>query len=164
MVGVGRPALEVAALAAETGAQVRVVARGKGSVDFGAPPWQQPLLQAGSPFGRTWSLWALTYHPRPYRHLPSGGGHSLARATKEAAERPTRTVRTRTVRTFGGRVENCARTASSPPPATASTPPRRTYSAMSCGTAGSYGPVMRFVCGTAFAPPRLVRHPAARHR
>lgn len=38
VVGAGQSALETAALAAEAGAQVRVVARGKGSVAFGAPP------------------------------------------------------------------------------------------------------------------------------
>jgi hypothetical protein len=31
-------------------------------------------------------------------------------------------------------------------------------------SAASYGPVMRFVCGTEFASPRLVKHLATAHR
>ncbi|MGN9819066.1 hypothetical protein ACTMUQ_27430 [Streptomyces sp. SD11] len=129
VVGTGRSAPETAALAAEKGAQVHVVARGKGSVDFGAPPWRQPLLRPESLFGRAWSLWALTYYPHPYRHLPPGVRHFLVRSvlgplgawwlrarfegkvqvsevshimrvTGEAAGRPALTVRT-----LGGGVE-----------------------------------------------------------
>ncbi|MFD0311041.1 NAD(P)-binding domain-containing protein [Streptomyces sp. NPDC127119] len=217
VVGAGQSALETAALAAETGAQVRVVARGKGSVDFGAPPWQQPLLRPESPFGRAWSLWALTYYPHPYRHLPPGIRHFLVRsvlgplgawwlrdrfegkvrvsevarilrASGETAGRPALTVRT-----LGGRVEEL-----SADHIVAATGYHvdlaamdflghelRTRLAVSRGTprlgagfsssvpglyftglpaAASYGPVMRFVCGTEFASPRLVRHLAARHR
>ncbi|MFE1796069.1 NAD(P)-binding domain-containing protein [Streptomyces sp. NPDC059517] len=217
VVGAGQSALETAALAAESGAQVRVVARGKGSVDFGAPPWQQPLLRPESPFGRAWSLWALTYYPHPYRHLPPGIRHFLVRsvlgplgawwlrdrfegkvrvsevarilrASGEAAGRPALTVRT-----LGGRVEEL-----SADHIVAATGYHvdlaamdflghelRTRLAVSRGTprlgagfsssvpglyftglpaAASYGPVMRFVCGTEFASPRLVRHLAARHR
>ncbi|MBQ0848431.1 FAD-dependent oxidoreductase [Streptomyces sp. BH-SS-21] len=217
VVGAGQSALETAALAAEAGAQVRVVARGKGSVDFGAPPWQQPLLRPESPFGRAWSLWALTYYPHPYRHLPPGIRHFLVRsvlgplgawwlrdrfegkvrvnevarilrASGETAGRPALTVRT-----LGGRVEEL-----SADHIVAATGYRvdlaamdflghelRTRLAVSRGTprlgagfsssvpglyftglpaAASYGPVMRFVCGTEFASPRLVRHLAARHR
>ncbi|MCW8097400.1 FAD-dependent oxidoreductase [Streptomyces tauricus] len=217
VVGAGQSALETAALAAEKGAQVRVVARGKGSVDFGAPPWRQPSLRPESPFGRAWSLWALTYYPHPYRHLPPGVRHFLVRsvlgplgawwlrarfegkvqvsevsriirATGEAAGRPALTVRT-----LGGGVEEL-----SADHIVAATGYRvdlaaldflghelRTRLAVSRGTprlgagfsssvpglyftglpaAASYGPVMRFVCGTEFASPRLVRHLAARHR
>ncbi|MFE7031561.1 FAD-dependent oxidoreductase [Streptomyces sp. NPDC057621] len=217
VVGAGQSALETAALAAEAGAQVRVVARGKGSVDFGAPPWQQPLLRPESPFGRAWSLWALTYYPHPYRHLPPVIRHFLVRsvlgplgawwlrdrfegkvrvnevarilrASGETAGRPALTVRT-----LGGRVEEL-----SADHIVAATGYRvdlaamdflghelRTRLAVSRGTprlgagfsssvpglyftglpaAASYGPVMRFVCGTEFASPRLVRHLAARHR
>ncbi|MGW6009042.1 NAD(P)-binding domain-containing protein [Streptomyces sp. NPDC055210] len=217
VVGAGQSALETAALAAESGAQVRVVARGKGSVDFGAPPWQQPLLRPESPFGRAWSLWALTYYPHPYRHLPPGIRHFLVRsvlgplgawwlrdrfegkvrvsevarilrASGAAAGRPALTVRT-----LGGRVEEL-----SADHIVAATGYHvdlaamdflghelRTRLAVSRGTprlgagfsssvpglyftglpaAASYGPVMRFVCGTEFASPRLVRHLAARHR
>ncbi len=217
VVGAGQSALETAALAAETGAQVRVVARGKGSVDFGAPPWQQPLLRPESPFGRAWSLWALTYYPHPYRHLPPPLRHYLVRrvlgplgawwlrdrfegkvrvsevarilrASGESAGGPALTVRT-----LAGRVEEL-----SADHIVAATGYRvdlaamdflgselRTRLAVSRGTprlgagfsssvpglyftglpaAASYGPVMRFVCGTEFASPRLVRHLAARHR
>ncbi len=217
VVGTGRSAPETAALAAEKGAQVHVVARGKGSVDFGAPPWRQPLLRPESPFGRAWSLWALTYYPHPYRHLPLGVRHFLVRsvlgplgawwlrarfegkvqvsevshimrATGETAGRPALTVRT-----LGGGVEEL-----SADHIVAATGYRvdlaamdflgrelRTRLAVSRGTprlgagcsssvpgpyftglpaAASYGPVTRFVCGTEFASPRLVRHLAARHR
>ncbi|PSM38910.1 oxidoreductase [Streptomyces dioscori] len=217
VVGAGQSALETAALAAETGAQVRVVARGKRSVDFGAPPWQQPLLRPESPFGRAWSLWALTYYPHPYRHLPPAVRHFLVRrvlgplgawwlrdrfegkvqvsevarilrASGETAGRPALTVRT-----LGGRIEEL-----SADHIVAATGYRvdlaamdflghelRTRLAVSRGTprlgagfsssvpglyftglpaAASYGPVMRFVCGTEFASPRLVRHLAARYR
>lgn len=217
VVGAGQSALETAALAAEAGAQVRVVARGKGSVDFGAPPWQQPLLRPESPFGRAWSLWALTYYPHPYRHLPPAARHFLVRsvlgplgawwlrerfegkvqvsevaritrASGKAGGRPALTVRT-----LGGRIEEL-----SADHIVAATGYRvdlaamdflghelRTRLAVSRGTprlgagfsssvpglyftglpaAASYGPVMRFVCGTEFASPRLVRHLAGRHR
>ncbi len=63
VIGAGQSALETAALAAEAGARVRVVSRGHGRVAFGAPPWNQPRLRPESPFGRAWSLWALTYYP-----------------------------------------------------------------------------------------------------
>ncbi|MFS8204912.1 FAD-dependent oxidoreductase [Streptomyces sp. CWNU-52B] len=216
VVGAGQSALETAALAAEAGAQVRVVARGKGSVAFGAPPWRQPRLRPESPFGRAWSLWALTYYPHPYRHLPPGARHFLVRrvlgplgawwlrarfegkvqvsevaritgAAGTADGRPALTVRT-----LDGRVEEL-----SADHVIAATGYRvdlaamdflghelRTRLAVSRGTprlgagfsssvpglyftglpaAGSYGPVMRFVCGTEFASPRLARHLAARH-
>ncbi|MEW2567004.1 FAD-dependent oxidoreductase [Streptomyces sp. NPDC047070] len=217
VVGAGQSALETAALAAEAGAQVRVVARGKGSVDFGAPPWQQPLLRPESPFGRAWSLWALTYYPHPYRHLPPGIRHFLVRSVlgplgawwlrdrfegKVRVNEVARILRASgetagrsalTVRTLGGRVEEL-----SADHIVAATGYRvdlaamdflghelRTRLAVSRGTprlgagfsssvpglyftglpaAASYGPVMRFVCGTEFASPRLVRHLAARHR
>ncbi|MGC5565668.1 FAD-dependent oxidoreductase [Streptomyces sp. FR-108] len=217
VVGAGQSALETAALAAETGAQVRVVARGKGSVDFGAPPWQQPLLRPESPFGRAWSLWALTYYPHPYRHLPPPVRHYLVRRVlgplgawwlrdrfegKVRVSEVARILRASgepaggpalTVRTLGGRVEEL-----SADHIVAATGYRvdlaamdflgselRTRLAVSRGTprlgagfsssvpglyftglpaAASYGPVMRFVCGTEFASPRLVRHLAARHR
>ncbi|MEU9184014.1 FAD-dependent oxidoreductase [Streptomyces sp. NPDC048484] len=216
VVGAGQSALETAALAAEAGAQVRVVARGQGSVAFGAPPWQQPRLRPESPFGRAWSLWALTYYPHPYRYLPPGARHLLVRrvlgplgawwlrerfegkvrvsevaridrATGATDGRPTLTVQS-----LGGRVREL--TADHVIAATGYRVDLaamdflghelRTRLAVSRGTprlgagfnssvpglyftglpaAASYGPVMRFVCGTEFASPRLVRHLARRH-
>jgi cation diffusion facilitator CzcD-associated flavoprotein CzcO len=79
VVGAGQSALETAALAAEAGAKVRIVSRGRGRVAFGAPPWQQPKLRPESPFGRAWSLWALSYYPQPYRYLPPQTRHYLVR-------------------------------------------------------------------------------------
>ncbi len=216
VVGAGQSALETAALAAEAGAQVRVVARGKGSVAFGAPPWEQPRLRPASPFGRAWSLWALTYHPQPYRHLPPAARHFLvrrvlgplgawwlrprfegkvqvsevSRITRATAATDGRPVLT--VQTPGGRLQEL-----SADHVVAATgyrvdlaalgflgPGVRARLAVSRGTprlgagfsssvpglyftglpaAASYGPVMRFVCGTEFASPRLVRHLVGRH-
>ena len=215
VVGAGQSALETAALAAEAGAQVRVVSRGRGRVAFGAPPWEQPKLRPESPFGRAWSLWALSYYPHPYRYLPAEARHYLVRRVlgplgawwlrdrfegKVQVSEVDRIVRTDvadssptlTVRTQAGRTENL--------PADhviAATGYRvdisamdflghemRTRLAVSRGTprlgagyvssvpglyftglpaAASYGPVMRFVCGTEFASPRLVKHLAAGH-
>lgn len=210
VVGAGQSALETAALAAEAGAQVRVVARGKGSVAFGAPPWTQPRLRPESPFGRAWSLWALSYYPHPYRHLPPQARHFLVRRVlgplgawwlrerfegKVQVSEMSRIVRSGSagghpslaVQTLDGRVEEL-----SADHVVAATGYRvdlaamdflghelRTELAVSRGTpklgagfrssvpglyftglpaAASYGPVMRFVCGTEFASPRLVRH------
>ncbi|WP_055618495.1 FAD-dependent oxidoreductase [Streptomyces phaeochromogenes] len=210
VVGAGQSALETAALAAEAGAQVRVVARGKGSVAFGAPPWTQPRLRPESPFGRAWSLWALSYYPHPYRHLPPQARHFLVRRVlgplgawwlrerfegKVQVSEVSRIVRSGSagghpalaVQTLDGRVEEL-----SADHVVAATGYRvdlaamdflghelRTELAVSRGTpklgagfrssvpglyftglpaAASYGPVMRFVCGTEFASPRLVRH------
>jgi cation diffusion facilitator CzcD-associated flavoprotein CzcO len=215
VVGAGQSALETAALAAEAGAQVRVVARGRGSVDFGAPPWKQPRLRPESPFGRAWSLWALSYYPHPYRHLPSRTRHYLVRRVlgplgawwlrdrfegKVRVSEVARIVRTEatdggtalTVRTHLGSTEQL-----SADHVIAATGYRvdlaamdflghelRTELAASRGTpklgagyvssvpglyftglpaASSYGPVMRFVCGTEFASPRLAKHLAAAH-
>ncbi|CAM5477825.1 FAD-dependent oxidoreductase [Streptomyces canus] len=215
VVGAGQSALETAALAAEAGAQVRVVARGRGSVAFGAPPWKQPRLRPESPFGRAWSLWALTYYPHPYRHLPAGTRHYLVRRVLgplgawwlrdrfEGKVRVTEVDRILTadtsqghpsleVLTGAGTVDRLAAEH-----VIAATGYRvdlaamgflghglRTALAVSRGTprlgagyvssvpglyftglpaAASYGPVMRFVCGTEFASPRLARHLAAAH-
>ncbi|MFF3333318.1 FAD-dependent oxidoreductase [Streptomyces sp. NPDC002888] len=215
VVGAGQSALETAALAAEAGAQVRVVSRGRGRVAFGAPPWHQPRLRPESPFGRAWSLWALTYYPHPYRQLPAQARHYLVRRVlgplgawwlrdrfegKVQVSEVDRVVRadaaqdgtTLTVRTHGGRTERL-----SADHVVAATGYRvdlaamdflghelRTELAVSRGTpklgagyvssvpglyftglpaAASYGPVMRFVCGTEFASPRLARHLASAH-
>lgn len=215
VVGAGQSALETAALAAEAGARVRVVSRGRGAVDFGAPPWDQPKLRPESPFGRAWSLWALSYHPGPYRYLPAGARHYLVRRVlgplgawwlrdrfegKVAVHEVRRIVGAAaadgkpvlTVQTHGGRVDEL--TADH---VMAATGYRVDLAAMdflghelraglsaSRGTprlgagyrssipglyftglpaASSYGPVMRFVCGTEFASPRLAKHLAAAH-
>ncbi|MEU1293079.1 FAD-dependent oxidoreductase [Streptomyces sp. NPDC005840] len=215
VVGAGQSALETAALAAEAGARVRVVARGRGRVAFGAPPWEQPRLRPESPFGRAWSLWALSYHAQPYRYLPEGARHYLVRRVlgplgawwlRERFEgrvrvgdverivgaEPDGPGAALTVRTHGGGVERL--TADH---VLAATGYRvdiaamdflgeglRTRLAVSRGAprlgagyvssvpglyftglpaAASYGPVMRFVCGTEFASPRLARHLVAAH-
>ncbi|WP_030677971.1 FAD-dependent oxidoreductase [Streptomyces cellulosae] len=215
VVGAGQSALETAVLAAEAGARVRVVARGRGSVAFGAPPWHQPKLRPESPFGRAWSLWAFSYYPHPYRYLPSKARHYLVRRVLGPLgawwlrERFEGTVRVSevervlradmagghpalTVLSHTGRSEEL-----SADHVIAATGYRvdlaamdflgaelRTRLAVSRGTpklgagfvssvpglyftglpsAASYGPVMRFVCGTEFASPRLVKHLARAH-
>ncbi|MGW2346038.1 FAD-dependent oxidoreductase [Streptomyces sp. NPDC001661] len=215
VVGAGQSALETAALAAEAGAGVTVVARGGGRVRFGAPPWQQPRLRPQTPFGNAWSLYALTYYPHPYRHLPPQARHFLVRrvlgplgawwlkdrfegkvAVRDVAAIERVTVSggapVLSVRTLGGRADEL-----SADHVVAATGYRvdlaampflgeglRTRLATSRGTprlgagyvssvpglyftgmlgGSSYGPVMRFVCGTEFASPRLARHLAAAH-
>jgi cation diffusion facilitator CzcD-associated flavoprotein CzcO len=215
VVGAGQSALETAALAAEAGARVRVVSRGRGRVAFGAAPWQQPRLRPESPFGRAWSLWALSYYPHPYRLLPARTRHYLVRrvlgplgawwlrdrfqgkvevhevagivSTSAPDGNPAMTVQTHA----GGTEELTA------DHVIAATGYRvdiaamdflghglRTELAVSRGTpklgagyvssvpglyftglpaAASYGPVMRFVCGTEFASPRLAKHLSAAH-
>ncbi|MFD9510467.1 FAD-dependent oxidoreductase [Streptomyces mirabilis] len=215
VVGAGQSALETAALAAEAGAQVRVVSRGRGRVAFGAPPWKQPKLRPVSPFGRAWSLWALSYYPHPYRYLPAEARHYLVRRVlgplgawwlrdrfegKVEVSEVSGIVRADvsdgrpvlSVQTLGGRSEELAADH-----VIAATGYRvdiaamdflghelRTALAVSRGTpklgagycssvpglyftglpaAASYGPVMRFVCGTEFASPRLAKHLASAH-
>lgn len=215
VVGAGQSALETAVLVAEAGARVRVVSRGSGRVAFGAPPWGQPRLRPESPFGRAWSLWALSYYPHPYRYLPARTRHFLVRRVlgplgawwlrerfEDAVE--VREVAAVTGASAGeGRPVLTVRTAAGPAAeltadhVIAATGYRvdiaamdflghelRTDLAVSRGTpklgagyvssvpglyftglpaAASYGPVMRFVCGTEFASPRLARHLAAAH-
>ncbi|MFJ5969917.1 FAD-dependent oxidoreductase [Streptomyces sp. NPDC093060] len=215
VVGAGQSALETAALAAEAGAHVRVVSRGRGRVAFGAPPWGQPRLRPESPFGRAWSLWALSHYPHPYRFLPARTRHYLVRRVlgplgawwlrdrfegKVQVQEVERVVGAQapdgspvlTVSTHGKRTERF-----SADHVIAATGYRvniaamdflghelRTRLAVSRGTprlgpgyvssvpglyftglpaASSYGPVMRFVCGTEFASPRLAGHLAAAH-
>jgi cation diffusion facilitator CzcD-associated flavoprotein CzcO len=215
VVGAGQSALETAALAAEAGARVRVVSRGRGRVAFGAPPWKQPKLRPESPFGRAWSLWALSYYPHPYRYLPAEARHYLVRRVlgplgawwlrdrfegKVEVSEVSGIVRADvsdgrpvlSVQTLGGRSEEL-----SADHVIAATGYRvdiaamdflghelRTALAVSRGTpklgagyrssvpglyftglpaAASYGPVMRFVCGTEFASPRLAKHLAGAH-
>ncbi|AKN75152.1 oxidoreductase [Streptomyces sp. PBH53] len=215
VVGAGQSALETAALAAEEGAHVRVVARGRGRVAFGAPPWKQPRFRPASPFGRAWSLWALSHHPQPYRFLPEAVRHHLVRRVLGPLgawwlrERFESAVRVRevarvvgaeardgspvlTVRTHGGGTEHLAadhviaatgyrvdiaamdflghelrtrlavsRGAPRLGPGYVSSVPGLYFTGLPA--ASSYGPVMRFVCGTEFASPRLAKHLAAAH-
>lgn len=215
VIGAGQSALETAALAAEAGAQVRVVSRGRGRVAFGAPPWDQPKLRPESPFGRAWSLWALSYYPHPYRFLPASTRHYMVRRVlgplgawwlkdrfegKVEVSEVARVVRASardgspalTVQSHSGRTEELAADH-----VIAATGYRvdiaamdflghelRTRLAVSRGApklgagyvssvpglyftglpaASSYGPMMRFVCGTEFASPRLAKHLAAAH-
>ncbi|MFH8345886.1 FAD-dependent oxidoreductase [Streptomyces sp. NPDC018045] len=80
VVGAGQSALESAVLLAESGARsVRVVARGRTAVGFGAPPDRQPRLRPTSPFGNAWSLYAFTYHAGGFRHLPAPARRYLVR-------------------------------------------------------------------------------------
>ena len=215
VVGAGQSALETAALAAEAGARVRVVARGQGRVAFGAPPWDQPKLRPESPFGRAWSLWALSYYPHPYRFLPAQTRHYLVRrvlgplgawwlrdrfqenvqvrevvgilSASVADGSPALTVRTHTGRTeemtadhviaaTGYRVDISAmdflghelrtrlavsRGAPKLGAGYVSSVPGLYFTGLPA--AASYGPVMRFVCGTEFASPRLAKHLATAH-
>ncbi|MEU1298585.1 NAD(P)-binding domain-containing protein [Streptomyces shenzhenensis] len=213
VVGAGQSALETAALAAEAGARVRVVARRR--VGFGAPPWHQPRLRPESPFGRAWSLWALSHYPHPYRYLPAHTRHYLARRVLgplgawwlrdrfegkvrvEEIDRvmgaeapdgtPVLTVRTRTgatgrlpadhvIAATGYRVDigamgflghgirsRLAVSRGTPKlgPGYVSSVPGLYFTGLPA--AASYGPVMRFVCGTEFASPRLTKHLVAVH-
>ncbi|GAA2291633.1 NAD(P)-binding domain-containing protein [Streptomyces kunmingensis] len=215
VIGAGQSALETAALAAEAGASVQVVARGRGKVRFGAPPWDQSRLRPQTPFGRAWSLYALTYYPHQYRQLPPATRHFLIRrvlgplgawwlrdrfegkvAVRDVAAVEGAVVSdgapVLTVRTHGGRRQEL-----SADHVIAATGYRvdlaampflgdglRTRIAASRGTprlgagyvssvpglyftgmlgGSSYGPVMRFVCGTEFASSRVARHLAAAH-
>jgi cation diffusion facilitator CzcD-associated flavoprotein CzcO len=216
VVGAGQSALETAVLAAEAGARVRVVARGKGAVAFGSPPWEQPKLRPESPFGRAWSLYAISYYPHPYRFLPPQARHFLVRRIlgplgawwlrerfegRVQVREVQRIVRSGVpadghpvlaVQTPSGRIEEVA--ADHVIAATGYRvdvaamdflgPEVRARLAVSRGTpklgagyvssvpglyftglpaAASYGPVMRFVCGTEFASPRLAHHVARAH-
>jgi cation diffusion facilitator CzcD-associated flavoprotein CzcO len=217
VVGAGQSALETAALAAEAGANVRIVSRGRGRVAFGAPPWQQPKLRPESPFGRAWSLWALSYYPQPYRYLPAQTRHYLVRRvlgplgawwlrerfegkvqvseverivraeTGTANDGPSLTVATpgggtrqltadHVIAATGYRVDIAAmdflghelRTQLAVSRGTpklgagyVSSVPGLYFTGLPAGS--SYGPVMRFVCGTEFASPRLAKHLAAAH-
>ncbi|KAA6221100.1 NAD(P)/FAD-dependent oxidoreductase [Streptomyces albofaciens JCM 4342] len=80
VIGAGQSALESAVLLAENGARsVRVVARGRTAVGFGAPPDRQPKLRPETPFGNAWSLYAFTYYAGGFRHLPAPARRYLVR-------------------------------------------------------------------------------------
>jgi lysine/ornithine N-monooxygenase len=73
IVGAGQSALETAALLHESGAQVRVLARGN-RVLFARPPGPSSLihqvLKPASPMGPGWSLFGLHRGAALFRHLP----------------------------------------------------------------------------------------------
>ncbi|MET7932467.1 FAD-dependent oxidoreductase [Streptomyces sp. NPDC005322] len=218
VVGAGQSALESAVLLAEAGAaSVRVVARGPRAVAFGAPPDRQPRLRPESPFGRAWSLYALSYHAVGFRRLPASAreylvrrvlgpkgawwlrdrfagrvqvtqGQHISRVTVADDGRPV----VLSLRGAGGRTSELAADH-----VIAATGYRMSVSALdfigpelrsevvtSAGgpwldagyrssvpglyftglpAAASFGPLMRFVCGTEYASPRLARALAAAH-
>ncbi|GHF56860.1 monooxygenase [Streptomyces mashuensis] len=215
IIGAGQSALETAVLLAEAGAAtVRVVARRRGAVRFGAAPDEQPPYKPDTPFGRAWSLYAFSYHADRFRHLPAPTRQYLVRRVLGPLgawwlrERFVGRVQV----TEGKRVV-AARVESGQPVLTlagegrgteselradhviAATgyrvdvaamdflgPGLRTRLAVSAGgprlgpgyqssvpglfftglpAAASFGPVMRFVCGTEYASPRLARTVAA---
>lgn len=215
VVGAGQSALETAALAAEAGARVRLVARGRGSVAFGEPPWKQPRFRPESPFGRAWSLYAISYYADAYRYLPPEVRHFLVRRVlgplgawwlrdrfdgKVQTREVRRVLRTEAqgdrvalrVETPAGRIDEltadhviCATgyrvdlaalpflspavrarlttTRGTPRlgPGYVSSLPGLYFTGMLAGS--SYGPVMRFVCGTEYASPRVAGHVARAH-
>ncbi|MBT2384157.1 FAD-dependent oxidoreductase [Streptomyces sp. ISL-11] len=72
IIGAGQSALESAVLLADAGAaSVRVVARRRGAVRFGAAPDGQSPFKPDTPFGRAWSLYAFSYYADAFRHLPA---------------------------------------------------------------------------------------------
>lgn len=213
VVGAGQSALENAVLMAEAGASVRIVARRAGAVRFGAAPDQQPRLSPDSPFGRAWSLYALSYHATHFRHLPAPTRHYLVRKVlgplgawwlrdrftgRVAVTDGRRVVRARVesgrpVLTLSGgtgaqrelaadhvmaatgyRMDVAALDYLGPGLRTQLTTSRGApvldagYRSTVPGlyftglpAASSFGPVMRFVCGTRYASPRLASSVAA---
>ncbi len=216
MVGAGQSALESAVLLAEAGATaVRVVARGRRAVAFGAPPDRQPRLRPESPFGRAWSLYALSYHAAAFRRLPAPARRYLVRTVlgplgawwlrERFAGRVQVTQGQRVTRVEvegGGRVAlslrgggragelaadhvmaatgyrmNVAALGFLGPELRAEVVSRAGGPWLDAGygssvpglyftglpAAASFGPVMRFVCGTEYASPRLAKAVALAH-
>ncbi|MET9291535.1 FAD-dependent oxidoreductase [Streptomyces sp. NPDC003077] len=216
VIGAGQSALESAVLLAESGARsVRIVARGRAAVGFGAPPDRQPKLRPETPFGNAWSLYAFTYYAGGFRHLPPPtrkflvkrvlgplgawwlrdrfvgrvqvtAGRRIARARIEDG-RPVLTLRgpdgrggelgaDHVLAATGYRMDLAALdflgqglrteivTSAGGPRLDAgygSSVPGLYFTGLPA--AASFGPVMRFVCGTEFASPRLARALAAAH-
>ncbi|WP_432036506.1 FAD-dependent oxidoreductase [Streptomyces cucumeris] len=217
VVGAGQSALESAVLLAEAGAaSVRVVARGPRAVGFGAPPDRQPRLRPASPFGRAWSLYALSYHAVGFRNLPASAreylvrrvlgpkgawwlrdrfagrvqvtqGRRIHRVSVEGDGRPVLSLRGADGRAgelaadhimaaTGYRMDLAAlgflgpelraevvTSAGGPWLDTGyrSSVPGLYFTGLPA--AASFGPVMRFVCGTEYASPRLAKAVAAAH-
>ncbi|MCC3769193.1 NAD(P)-binding domain-containing protein [Streptomyces sp. UNOC14_S4] len=211
VVGAGQSALESAVLLVEGGAaSVRVLARRRGAVRFGAAPDGQSPLKPDTPFGRAWSLYAFSYYADGFRHLPAPTRQYLVRRVlgplgawwlrdrfvgHVSVSEGKRIVR---VRLEDGRPhlllageDGATEGELSADHVIAATGYRvdlaaldflghglRTRLAVSAGgprlgagyrssvpglfftglpAAASYGPVMRFVCGTEYASPRLAR-------
>ncbi|RFU87731.1 NAD(P)/FAD-dependent oxidoreductase [Streptomyces triticagri] len=213
VVGAGQSALESAVLAAEAGARVRIVSRTVPG--FGGPPSRQPRLRPRSPFGRAWSLYAISHHAGLYRCLPAGVRHHFVHrilgplgawwlrerfegavqvstvrgieGVTSSAGRPVLAARTEdgttgeltadhVIAATGYRVDLAAldwlghevraglATSRGTPRLGAgyrSSVPGLYFTGLPA--AASYGPVMRFVCGTSYASPRLARQLAAAH-
>ncbi|MEV5241253.1 NAD(P)-binding domain-containing protein [Streptomyces cinnamoneus] len=211
VVGAGQSALETAVLLAESGAgAVRIVARRRGAVRFGAAPDGQPPLRPDTPFGRAWSLYAFSYHADGFRHLPAPTRAFLVRRVlgplgawwlrerfigRVQVTEGKRIVRARVesgrpVLTLSGDTEGPENELRADHVIAATGyrvdvaaldflgPGLRTRLAVSAGgprlgagyrssvpglfftglpAAASFGPVMRFVCGTEYASPRLAR-------
>ncbi|MEC4020032.1 FAD-dependent oxidoreductase [Streptomyces sp. H27-D2] len=210
VVGAGQSALENAVLLAEAGADsVRIIARGRTAVAFGAPPDRQPRLRPESPFGRAWSLYALTYHAGAFRHLPAPTRHFLVRRvlgpmgawwlrdrfvgrvqvsagrqitrTRIEDGRPVLTLRgpdgragelsvDHVMAATGYRVDlaamdflghglrtGLARSGGAARLDAGFSSSERGLFFTGLPAAASFGPVMRFVCGTEFASPRIAR-------
>ncbi|MDX6311294.1 MAG: FAD-dependent urate hydroxylase [Streptomyces sp.] len=215
VVGAGQSALESAALLAEAGAQVQLLARGRGAVGFGDAPDRQPRYRPGSPFGRAWSLYAFSYHAHAFRYLPAptrlylvrrvlgplgawwlrerfegrvrvASGHALRGARVDSASgkvvlstaapggRAAEFAADHVLAATGYRVDlealgflapslrtALARTGGSPRlgPDLASSVPGLYFTGLPA--AATFGPVLRFVCGTDWASPRLAKAVAA---
>ncbi|ANP52683.1 thioredoxin reductase [Streptomyces griseochromogenes] len=205
VVGAGQSAQESAALLAEAGAQVRLLARTRRLV-FGTAPSPPPHWQPDTPLGRSWGLYAVVHQARFFRFLPAPTRLRLVKRvlgpfgswwlkprldgvpvhlgeTVTGAERKGDGVRlvTRgadgTIRTIetahvlaatGYRVQldaldflaprlrsGLARTGGFPALDTGfqSSVPGLYFTGIT--SAATFGPLMRFTCGTRFAAPRL---------
>ncbi|MFJ4850963.1 MULTISPECIES: NAD(P)-binding domain-containing protein [unclassified Streptomyces] len=216
VVGAGQSALESAALLAEAGATVRLLARGRRAVGFGDPPDRQPRLRPESPFGRAWSLYAFSYHAQYFRPLPASlrlylvrrvlgplgawwlrerfegkvavsEGHALRSArldgegkvvlsTAAPGGRAAEFAADHVIAATGYRVDldaldflapelraALARTGGSPRLGAdfGSSVPGLYFTGLPA--AATFGPVLRFVCGTEWASPRLARAVTAAH-
>jgi hypothetical protein len=210
VIGAGQSALETAALLAEAGARVRLIARGQHAVGFGDAPDKQPRLRPESPFGRAWSLYAFSYHAAAFRHLPAplrlylvrrvlgplgawwlrdrfegkvqvSAGHALrgvrldgsgkvVLSTSAPGGRAGEFAADHVLAATGYRVDlealgflgpelraRLARTGGSPRLGAdfGSSVPGLYFTGLPA--AATFGPVMRFVCGTEWAAPRLAR-------
>jgi hypothetical protein len=215
VVGAGQSALESAALLAEAGASVRLLARGQHAVGFGDAPDKQSRLRPQTPFGRAWSLYAFSYYAGAFRYLPVplrlslvrrvlgplgawwlrdrfegkvqvSAGHALRSAqvdgsgkvvlsTTAPGGRAGEFAADHVLAATGYRVDlealgflgsdlraRLARTGNSPRLGAgfASSVPGLYFTGLPA--AATFGPVMRFVCGTEWAAPRLAEAVARR--
>jgi cation diffusion facilitator CzcD-associated flavoprotein CzcO len=210
VVGAGQSALEGAALLAEAGATVRLLARGRHAIGFGAPPDRQPRFRPESPFGRAWSLYVFSNYAQGFRYLPAplrlylarrvlgplgawwlrercegkvavSAGHELRSARLDSEGKVVLSTATpegraaefradHVMAATGYRVDldalgflgpelraETARTGGSPRLGAdfCSSVPGLYFTGLPA--AATFGPVMRFVCGTEWASPRLAK-------